>query len=269
MRQEPPVLREYDPPRGVSVAALAWEYPAGARVSEHAHGSDQLIFAIEGMMEVSSGKSVWTVPPQFALWIPAGTFHRIRMSGRVRMRTLYFRPGVVRRTSSGSSLLYVAPLLRELIVESVRLGRLRLRNREERALRDLLAAYLGNATAAPIGVTMPSEPRALAVGWWILRNLANSRPLSRICAEAGVSVRTVHRTYQRELGIDIETWRRQARLTKAVQLLVSGDSVKEVSFAVGYRQSSSFVEAFRRLFNATPKAWAAALRGAKLSHFSP
>jgi AraC-like DNA-binding protein len=259
MRQRLPILREYDPPRGVSVAALAWEYLDGAQVPAHAHGSDQLIFAIEGLMEVSSGRSVWTVPPQFALWISAGTFHQIRMSGRVRMRTLYFRPGVVVRTLPGSSLLYVTALLRELIVEAVRLGRLRLRNRVEVALCDLLAAQLAKATAAQIGVTMPSEPRALAVGKWILSNLADSRPLANICADAGVSVRTVQRIYQRELGIDIETWRRQVRLTKAVQLLVDGHSVKEVSFSVGYQQSSTFVDAFRRAFNATPKAWTAAL----------
>lgn len=258
MRQEQ-ILREYDPPRGVSVSALAYEYPARAQVPEHAHGSDQLLYAIEGMMDVSSGRSIWTIPPQFALWIPARTFHQIRMPGRVRMRTLYFRPGVVSRTPPGTSLVYVGPLLRELIVEAVRLGRLRLRNRLECAVRDLLAAQLAKATAAPIGVTMPSEPRALAVGRLIVRDLADARPLAVLCADAGASVRTVQRIYRRELGIDIETWRRQVRLTKAVQLLVAGRSVKEVSYSVGYRQSSAFVEAFRRLFNSTPKVWTAGL----------
>lgn len=262
MRQ-PQILREYDPPRGVSVSALAWEYPGGAKVPEHAHGSDQLLYAIEGPMEVSSGRSIWTVPPQFALWIPAGAFHEIRMPGRARMRTLYFRPGLVRRTSPSSSLLYVTPLLRELIVEAVRLGHLRVRNRIECSLRDLLVAQLGSATAAPIGVTMPSEARALAVGQSILRNLADTRPLAVLCAEAGVGLRTVQRIFRRELGIDIETWRRQVRLTQAVQLLVAGHSVKEVSFSVGYRQSSAFVEAFRKLFNSTPKVWASGLYAAE------
>lgn len=265
MRQER-ILREYDPRPGDSVSALDYEYPAGAQVPRHAHGSDQLLYAIDGMMEVSSGRSIWTIPPQFALWMPARTFHQIRMPGRVRMRTLYFRPGVAPRTPPGPSLIYVAPLLRELIVEAVRLGRLRLRNRMECALRDLLAAQLAKATSAPISITMPSEPRALAVGQLIVRNLEAALPLAILCADAGVSVRTVQRIYRRELGIDIETWRRQVRLTRAVQLLVAGRSVKEVSFSVGYRQPSAFVDAFRRLFNSTPKAWTAGLRTADPSH---
>lgn len=33
---------------------------------------------------------------------------------------------------------------------------------------------------------------------------------------------------------------------KAVELLLKGSSVKEVVFAVGYRQSGAFIEAFRR-----------------------
>jgi AraC-like DNA-binding protein/quercetin dioxygenase-like cupin family protein len=262
MRQEQ-ILREYDPPRGTSVSALAYEYPAGAQVPEHAHGSDQLIYAVHGIMEVSCGRNIWTVPPQFALWIPARTFHRIEMMGDVRMRTLYFRPGVVPRRPVASSLVYVGPLLRELILEAVRLRRLRLRNRLECALRDLLSAQLANATAAPIGLTLPSEPRAMAVAQLIFRNLADTRPLVKLCADRGVGVRTVQRIYRRELGIDFDTWRRQARLTRAVQLLIAGRSVKEVSFSVGYRQSSAFVEAFRTLFGSTPRAWTAGLRNAQ------
>jgi len=257
------IIREYDPPRGTSVSALSYEYPAGARVAGHAHGSDQLIYAIEGVMEVSSGRNIWTIPPQFALWIPAKTFHRIQMIGVVRMRTLYFRPGIVLRKERGSSLMYVAPLLRELIIEAVRLGRLRRRNFAECTLRDLLAVHLANATAAPIGLTMPSEPRALAVAQLIAGKLTDTRPLANLCADAGVGVRTAQRIFRRELGVDLDTWRRQARLTKAVQLLVGGHSVKEVSFKVGYRQPSAFVEAFRRLFGATPKVWTVALRDAR------
>jgi hypothetical protein len=53
------VLTEYDPKRGVSVATLAYDYPSRFQVPEHAHGSDQLIYAISGLMEVSSDQSKW------------------------------------------------------------------------------------------------------------------------------------------------------------------------------------------------------------------
>src|SRR5208283_3080568 len=123
-----PVLTEYDPKRGVSVATLTYEYPSSYEVPIHAHGSDQLIYAISGIMEVFSDQTVWLIPPHFALWIPALTQHRIHLPGPLSMRTLYFRTDLKARPDPGCAVLHVSPLLRELIVETVRIGQLRMRN---------------------------------------------------------------------------------------------------------------------------------------------
>jgi AraC-like DNA-binding protein len=253
------ILTEYDPKRGVSVATLAYEYPAGFQVPEHAHGADQLIYAIRGVMEVSSGQSRWLIPPHFALWIPARTYHRLHMPGPVSMRTLYLRPGFTSVFSQGCTVLHVTPLLRELIVEAVRIGELHARNHQERALRDLLILHLENASPMPTFVTLPIERRALAVAEAVLQDPAQPKSLAVLCSGAGVSVRTVQRIFRKEVGIDFESWRRQVRLMKAVELVVSGCSIKEVSFAIGYRQPSAFVEMFRRTFGITPKAWISAI----------
>jgi AraC-like DNA-binding protein len=254
-------LTEYDPKRGSSVATLAYEYPSGFEVLDHAHGSDQLIYAVSGLMEVSSEQSVWLIPPHFAVWIPARTHHRIHMRGPVSMRTLYLRTGLKARLDPRCAVLHVTPLLRELIVETVRIGQLRMPNRYECALRDLLISQLQKASPMPTFVTLPREKRALAVARALLHNPAESKPMAALCAEAGVSVRTIERTFRREIGTSFELWRRQVRLTKAVELLVSGYSIKEIAHKVGYRQSSAFVELFRQTFGTTPKAWISALEG--------
>lgn len=257
------IVTHFDPRRGVSIATLAYEYPSGYRILEHAHGSDQLIYAIRGVMEVTAGQGVWLIPPHFAIWIPARTLHRLYMPGAaVSMRTLYVRPGQVSAFEGGCTVLHVTPLLRELIVEAVRIGRLRARAPIERALRDLLISRLETATPVPTFVTMPQEPRAHAVAGAVLRDPAQAKSLAELCADAGVSVRTIERLFRREVGTDFESWRRQVRLMKAVELLVAGHSVKEVAFRIGYRQSSAFVEMFRRTLGSTPKAWVSALEPA-------
>ncbi len=205
---------------------------------------------------------MWLMPPHFALWIPAFTQHRIHMPGAVSMRTLYFRRGLVSPLRSNCAVLHVSLLLRELIVETVRIGQLRTKDHLERALRDLTVSHLENASPVPIFVTLPREPRALAVAHAIVEGPAQCRSLATLCADVGVSVRTIQRAFRKDVGIDFESWRRQVRLMKAVELLVAGRSVKEVTFAVGYRQCSAFVEAFRRTFGTTPKAWTLALERA-------
>ena len=254
MRQSS-VLTGYDPKPGISISTLAWDYPPGYLVPEHAHGSDQLIYAIRGVMELSVGQSFWLIPPHFALWIPARTVHRIRMPGAVAMRTLYLRRRLAHGLLDECTVLHVTPLLRELIAEAVRTGQLGNRDRTHCALRDMLVAQLRTATPIPTGVTLPRDRRALAVAETLMANPARGIALHALCTRAGASVRTIERAFRKEVGMDFESWRRQVRLMKSIELLVEGRSVKEVAFEVGYRQPSAFVQMFRKTMGTTPKAW--------------
>lgn len=256
MRQ--PIVRENDPGPRVSISTLARDYPRDSQVAPHAHGSDQLIYASRGVMHVSSAQNLWIIPPHFGLWIPAQTLHQIRMPEPVSMRTLYLRPGLA-ELSRACAVLHVGPLLRELIFETVRLGNLRIRHRAEGALRELLVAELRRASPVPTMLTLPLDRRALCVSQAVMADLRLQARLKSTCAGAGISVRTLERIFRREVGTDFETWRRHVRLMKAVELLVSGSSVKEAAFAVGYQQPNALVELFRRTFGSTPKAWAASL----------
>lgn len=246
----------YDPKPGTSISTLAYEYAPGFQVPEHAHGADQVIYATRGVMEVSAGRGFWLIPPQFAIWIPARTVHRIHMPAAVSMRTLYLRPGLSPRLPPACTVLHVTPLLRELIVEAVRLGQLRARNSLHRALRDLIIFHLRSASPVPTFLTLPTDRRALAVAQALIANQSQGPTLESLCARAGASPRTIERVFRREVGADFVTWRRQARLMKAVELLAGGSSVKQAAYEVGYRQPSAFVEMFRQTLGATPKAWA-------------
>jgi AraC-like DNA-binding protein len=255
----------YDPGRGISISTLAYEYPRGFQVPEHAHGSDQLIYAIRGVMQVSAGPGVWLIPPHFGIWIPARTFHSIKMPGAVSMRTLYMRRGLAAELPAAKlpatcAVFHITPLLRELIVETVRIGDLRMRDSLHCALRDLLISQLATASPMPISVTLPQDRRARAVADMVMRNPGDRQSLATMCGSVSASVRTIQRIFRREVGSDFEFWRRQARLMKAVELLVSGHSVKEVGYALGYRQPTAFVEMFRGILGTTPGAWIKALQ---------
>jgi AraC-like DNA-binding protein/mannose-6-phosphate isomerase-like protein (cupin superfamily) len=252
-------LRQYDPKTGVSISTLAYEYPAGHNVPEHAHGSDQLIYATRGVMEISAGQSLWLTPPNLAVWIPAGTRHRIRMPGAVSMRTLYLRRGLLPRAPEICTVLHVSPLFRELVVEAVRIGQLRTANHLHCALRDLILSQLRNASPVPMFVRLPEDSRALGVAEAFIANQADAPSLDALCRKVGLSVRTLQRTFRREVGTSFEFWRRQMRLMKGIELLVAGGSVKTVAAEVGYRQPSAFVELFRQTLGMTPRAWVAAL----------
>ena len=252
MRQR--LVKENDPGRGVSISTLSQEYGSQFQISVHAHGSDQLIYASRGVMEVKSGTAMWIIPPHFGLWIRAGTPHQIRMLQAVSMRTLYLRRGITDLRAS-CAVLHIPSLLRELIFEVVRIGKLRSRNRLESAIRDLLIAHLNTASPIPTGVTLPIDQRAVTVTQTVMANPGLRTTLKALCRQVGVSVRTLERIFRREVGMDFESWRRQVRLMKGIELLISGSSVKEASYSVGYLQPTAFVMLFKNTLGSTPKAW--------------
>ena len=54
------------------VAAMAKDFPSGFIIAPHTHPRAQLIFAAEGVMRVVTAEGAWVVPPQRAVWLPAG-----------------------------------------------------------------------------------------------------------------------------------------------------------------------------------------------------
>ena len=72
---------------------------------------------------------------------------------------------------------------------------------------------------------------------------------------ASIRRESIERIFAKELGVSIETWRRQMRLMKAMERMVSGIPVKQIAFELGYRQASPFIEMFRRTLGMTPRAW--------------
>jgi AraC-like DNA-binding protein len=175
------------------------------------------------------------------------------------MRTLYLRRGLLPHAPETCTVLHISPLFRELVVEAVRIGELRTGNHLHRALRDLILSQLRNASSVPTFVRLPEDSRALGVAEAFIANQADAPSLDALCRTVGVSVRTLQRTFRREVGTSFEFWRRQMRMMKGIELLVAGGSVKTVAAEVGYRQPSAFVELFRQTLGMTPRTWVAAL----------
>lgn len=101
------------------VSAFAREDKAGHLIKRHSHGRDQLIYAIRGVMTIEALDSIWTIPSNYSLWIPAFVEHSVKMDTEVEMRTLYLQPGIVKTASNECQVRAVSPLLRELIVRSM------------------------------------------------------------------------------------------------------------------------------------------------------
>jgi len=171
------------------VAALADSLARGAVIPSHRHKRAQLIFAVRGTMTVRAAGGLWILPPSHALWVPAGVVHQIRMGGPVEMRTLYTQPEYARGIKNKCHVLFVSPLLRELIVRAMELPALYDKRGMEGRMMRLILDEIARLPAQPLGLRMPSDPRLLRLCDLILGDLSkpDGQSVTLVALELGYS----------------------------------------------------------------------------------
>jgi AraC-like DNA-binding protein len=236
------------------VRSLGVSLPCGHRFPEHEHDWAQLIYPAHGVLVVEAANTQWVVPPLRCLWIPAGIRHRVETIGDVGMRTVYLRPERTGDLATTLRVLDVSPLMRELLIEIVRLGALRIENDDHRSLECLILAQARNATPLGLVLTLPVDPRARIVADRVCHALRaggeDHQTLAEFTRGSGASPRTAERL--RETGMSFGRWRQQARLQFAVRRLGEGADVTTVALECGYQSVSAFVTMFRRSLGSTP-----------------
>ena len=247
-----PNRRTSDPEDPFLVRSLALRLPDGQVLEPHTHPWGQIVYATEGVLTVEAEGGAWVVPSLRAVWIPAGVRHGLQATGRVRLRTLYLGPGLGPELPETCHVLSVSPLLRELVLETIRRGMLRADRADEARLAHVIVDQLRDMPQAALELPWPRDPRARRCAERMCEQLEAAHGLEHLALGSGASARTLERLFTRETGLSFGRWRQRARLLHALRLLASGESVTETAMSVGFASTSAFVAMFRRALGRTP-----------------
>ena len=229
-------------------------FAAGAQVPPHQHADAQLVFALQGVMQVHTGDAQWTIPPQRALWMPAARRHSIRLLARTEMRSVYFSPALLEaetgfRRQAEVHVITASPLIRELVCGLF--VRQRAQPMRSRMARLLLQA-LDESPCLPTQLPMPASPRLqAALSGTALEDLWRLS-LGEAASRAAMSERSFSRHFSAELGMSWRAWRQRARLIASLDLLASPRAVKEIAAALGFGDAAAYVSSFKALMGCTP-----------------
>jgi len=242
------------------LAGFARDYPPGDWTGRHAHPRAQLLHAISGVMRVQTDAALFTVPPGYGLWLPAGQAHGVGMDGAVAMRALFLRRDAAQAGPAEPTVIAVSPLLRELILAVCAEPA----SWDEQGPAALVAALvvieIGRAPRLPLAVPAPRDRRLLRAASVLRADPADPRTLGELAEVAGASARTLARLFLRDTGMSFSAWRQTLRLTHAWGRLAAGDPPARAAAAAGYASLPAFGAAFRAAFGTTP---ARAARGAR------
>ena len=236
------------------VTTLTHEFAHDHEIPPHIHPEHQLIYASRGVMTVWTTEGTWVVPPLRAVWIPATTPHGITMHGAVSMRTLYFKPRLV-RLGRNCCVVNVSPLLRELVLHACTFRALRRRVKAESHLIDAIVDQLKAVEISPLQLIHPTDPRAARIAAALSEHPGDARSLEELCADAGASKRTIERLFQSETNMSLGQWRQQLRLVRSLPLLAAGHKITRVALEAGYSTPSAFIAMFRKALGTTPRQY--------------
>lgn len=236
-----------------AVVGLTIEMVVTGETKAHRHRKAQLLYVIGGVITVEAATGIWTVPPHCAIWIPAGITHRARAAGQISIGSLYIDPHLVGSFREECGIVFIQPLLRELILRFV--GEPQYypegETREAR-LVSVLLDELHAAQAEPLHLPMPRDRRLRRLAETLLADPALRLTIEEWGARVGASNRTLSRLFQRETGMSFGRWKQQLHVGLGLQRLATGESVTNIAIDLGYESTSAFIAMFRRMLGTTP-----------------
>jgi AraC-like DNA-binding protein len=218
----------------------------------HYHHVRQLVYPGKGVLAISAAAGTWVVPPQRAVWIPAGVPHAHRAHGQVQMRTLAFSASADPQLPTGLAVLEVSPLLREVIVALTSADGTPYTARQRTTMEQVALDQLRRSGQLPVRLPALADDRLRAVADLMREDPASEQTLAQLGTMVGASERTLSRLFRQETGMSFPQWRTQFRLQNALVLLANRTPVTTTALACGWSNPSAFIETFRRAFGATP-----------------
>lgn len=238
-------------------AGMAW----------HSHDLHQLEYALEGVAQVTTDTARFLLPPQQAVWIPAGVEHCSTLTN-VKAVSVFFDPAMGLPAGDRVRILAAAPLIREMIRYAQRwpIGRTASDPMADAffdALAYLVVEWLDHET--PLCLPTTRDPLVAAAMDYTSEHLADAT-LHDLCATVGTSERTLRRAFVAATGMSWRQYLQESRLMKAMALLAEDDqSVLSIALAVGFDSVSAFTRAFGRYAGETPTAYRRRIRDSNIS----
>jgi AraC-like DNA-binding protein/quercetin dioxygenase-like cupin family protein len=259
--QDPtPDASTYLPRRAVVEAAdtpavaFALEFERDEHVAAHQHSRSQLLHPITGVVIVTTSIGRWMVPPDHALWIPAGVRHAVDIVGRVEMQSAYVKPDAISGLPTHLHVTGMTRLMRSLLAETVKTGPDATDTRAH-LIQKALLHEIPMLPERPLGLPLPRNTRLTALCQGFVAQPSARLEIDNWADQAGMSRRTFTRVFRQQTGLSLSAWRQQACVMAALPRLSAGEPVTAVAMDLGYDSLPAFTTMFSRVMGAPPKTY--------------
>ncbi len=252
-------IRRAEMRKGSPVRAGTFGYEGEpAATGWHTHDLHQLEYSLHGAVELETEIARYLLPPQQAVWVPAGVSHQTTIGHTVRTVSAFFSPELISQPGDRVRVLAASPLMREMLLYGLRWP---IRRSTDDPIADAFFVTLANLITdsldheTPLHLPTTTDPLIAAVLDYIHKSLSVATP-AEVAGSIGVSERTLRRKFLAATGINWRTYLTQSRLLRALALLADdGLTILEVAAAVGFGSHGALTHAFAAYTGETPTAY--------------
>ncbi|WP_394689633.1 AraC family transcriptional regulator [Hoeflea sp.] len=245
----------------IPVLAFARQLTDGEHIAEHEHSRSQLLHPTSGVVIVTTQIGRWIVPPDHALWIPAGTRHAVDTIGAVEMQSAYVRLDAINELPAHLHVTGMTRLMRSLLDETVAIGA-EAHDARATLIRSALLHEIPILPERPLGLPIPRDLRLAELCREFIAQPSAQIEIDNWADRIGMSRRSFTRLFRQQTGLSLSAWRQQASVMAALPRLSAGEPVTMVAMDLGYDSIPAFTTMFSRVMGAPPKAY---LRNQKLT----
>ncbi|PZR84750.1 MAG: AraC family transcriptional regulator [Stutzerimonas stutzeri] len=242
------------PPDPLTIRAQS--IPARHGFPDHAHDWHQLVYAVDGVLTVSTINQTFVISPEQAAWVPTGVTHRVGSLLGAQFRSLWISHQHDFGLPESPAVISVTPLMKALIVEAAGLEPTSDPDGYRARVVALILDQLRRAPRLEAALPWPRSPVLLRICEVLFQDPSDKRDVETWGGELGLSSRTLTRRFESEVGMPLRSWRRRLKVFRAIELLTGGASVTSVALDLGYSSASAFIFAFREEMGSSPHAFA-------------
>lgn len=231
--------------------------PARHAFAPHTHPWHQLLYATSGVLVASLADRRLFVPPDTAVWLPAGCCHSTGTEFGAELKSLYIESEFDRICTDEPLVMEVTPLMRELLLTAAGFEAEYPLQGYEAAVMDLMLQTLGRLPVREHTLPWPMDSRLADLCTRLYTDPSTRPRIGELAASLALSGRTLERHFRRETGMSLQHWYTRMRLMKALEMLNTDMSVTQIALELGYSAPAPFILMFREHLGVSPNRYRA------------
>ena len=229
--------------------------PPRHEFTAHTHPWHQLLYATSGVLVASLADRRLFVPPDTAVWLPAGCRHNTYTEFGAELKSLYIESPFDSIRTDEPLVMEVIPLMRELLLTAAGFEAEYPHQGYEAAVMDLMLQTLSRLPVREHALPWPMDSRLAALCARLYADPSTRPRITELASSLALSGRTLERHFRRETGMSLQHWHTRMRLMKALEMLNTDMSVTQIALELGYSAPAPFILMFREHLGVSPNRY--------------